>query len=164
MIPKWKEDAQKNNLLSDKLINWFDFIEDSLEKTALELNEIMTTGKESGKRLVAALVLSVKHKISPNDVFYAHIFLFNYVSQLIWGTAIEVFLENIVSHIWTSIANSQLFALLSPKITAAQILGACSDSSGGFRKVAKILLAARNSVSLRIPEKVITLLIRFAAS
>jgi hypothetical protein len=80
-----------------------------------------------------------------------------------WDRKIEDYLEEIIKNCWWVIVERKTFLLISPGHNNSAILNTCNDSSRGLRKAARILLAAKNAVSINIPNELIDLLKKHAA-
>jgi hypothetical protein len=88
----------------------------------------------------------------------------NVLQNIEWGRFVEKDLENIVTSHWRSVVENQGFALRLPNVTGPQIAAACDDqSSSGYPKTAKVVLAAVEAVGVRLPSDAQSMLEQIAA-
>ncbi len=161
-IEQWKTDAKRIGFVNENLENWFDCVCQITSKSISELDAVMQNDKdESGIRSVAALLLSTQESIAPNQRFYANVLLIHRLSCLPLYEVEDV-IEMMVAKNWRKIATEQRFAILSPNVNAPAILSACDDSSHGFKKAARILLAAKDSVRIPMHEEILQQLKKLA--
>jgi hypothetical protein len=122
----------------------------------------MRNSVDTDKRILAALFMTTADVVNPDDRFYADVILVDIASAAIWRVDIEDAIGDVVSKGWARTAAEQSFALQAPKIYAPAILTACHDSVRGLKKAARILLAAKNAIQLRISERMLTRLTHLA--
>lgn len=169
-IEPWKTDAKRIGFSDENLENWFDCVSKSASKSTSkstsELVAVMQNDKdESGIRSVAALLLSTQDSIAPNQCFYANVLLVYRLSYLPLPLyEVEDVIEMMIAKNWRKIVTEQRFAILSPKINAPAIVSACDDSSYGFKKAARILLAAKDAVRIPVQEEILQQLKKLAQS
>lgn len=147
-LNEWRHDAEKWGLLNGPLGEWFDFIEKHLGAESFELAKILKDGSAAIEaRLVAALLLSVNDSVSVEDRFYANVVLVTTNVYESWHNETEEIVASIVSTSWLEVTESQRSSLRAPSINAEPIISACKDGScRGFKKAARVLLAAKNAV------------------
>ncbi len=148
-VAKWKDHA--NRLQYSIFDDYFQFIQDAPKKSTQELIHLMKVGRTE-IRCIAALIISSRELIKPVYRLYAEFSLVHMMKIFPWIEAVEMDIEQIISRNWKRVITQQSFALLTPRTNIPIIAKACSDPSKGLKKSAKILLAARNAVSLLIPE------------
>jgi hypothetical protein len=151
---KWRKDAREFKCYNKKLEDWLNYAEQGTEKNLEELISALNDINDE-MRYLAALFISLRESIMPEDRFHANVLLVINPNLKDWHKAIENDIEQLLSKNWLNIAKNQKFALLIPNIYAPKIIDACNETSSGFKKAAKILLVARNAVRIRTPDKVI---------
>ena len=139
----WKDDLVGNGIDHPDFSRFFGLgqgsRETSQENTVLEID------------LVAILKIR-QGSLSPGELFKHCFYLLSALTHFEWGRFVESDWEDIVTSRWRSVVEDQRFALRVPNVTGPQIAAACDDqSSSGYRKAAKILLAAIEAVGARLP-------------
>jgi allophanate hydrolase subunit 2 len=103
--------------------------------------------------------------LSPVELFRHCFHLVNVLPNIEWGRFVEKDLESIVTSHWRSVVENQRFALRLPNVMGPQIAAACDDqSSSGYPKTAKVLLAAVEAVGVRLPAAARGMLEQIAAN
>lgn len=135
----------------DALMRYVDLADEVLSQQPREAVSTMMNEYESReKRLVAALRVAIEEEVTPNELFYAHATLAEEMFQSVWSVDVADYLAALVARQWLHITEFRL-ALRSPRLTVPAIQAACTVEAKGLRKVAHILLAAHNAVSVRLP-------------
>jgi hypothetical protein len=155
-LEKWKTDAERLGLLNTSLADWFAFIEESPQKSLAQLVAVMRNVEEGENRFVAALLITATEIVNPEDRFYADVLLVLAMHSDVWWRDIEHEIEGFITTGWSKTATEQSFALRSPRINSPAILAVCQDPSSGLIKVARILLKAKNAVSLSVSEEIVS--------
>lgn len=167
-IKQWKADTQRLGFSNEIIENWFSFFEQSLQKPTREWIHVLISAMkdeqtESNIKLLCCLLVSLQEEVKPEDCFFANVRIIEHPNPL-WGREIENEIELIISRSWKKIAAEQRFAILSPNINTPAILNACDDSSHGFKKAARILLAAKDAVRILVHEQILQQLRKLAQS
>jgi hypothetical protein len=157
-VERWNSEASR--LRADEMIlkTWFDFVGQVAHQHYAELVAVIRHAKDRTTRMLAALFVSAAELVDPEDRFYANVLLVITVHDNLWRKDIEEAIATLVSQGWLRVALDQRFALRVPAVTAPAIRAACDGTAHGLRKVANILLAARNAVRLSVPEQVLQML------
>jgi hypothetical protein len=155
-INRWREDAERHGVYTEALRAWLDFLEKS---TGMEQSEIISVMKDQDQRtevrLLAALLLSRDESIDPENLFYANVVLITTPNAFgLWGEDVESYVAEMISENWRRVVEHQRFALRSPNLTVPEILRACTEG-GGFKKAARILLAARGAVQTPLADSLL---------
>ena len=152
LLRKWRNDAKDFGIYNERLDELFLFLENLENMSSIELKKILLSNSQSwDKRFFAALLISESTVVPANERFYADLFLFAVLEQIDWKKEVEKDFESIVIKGWSYIASKQKFYLINPSLNAPEILNSCNDPSQGLKKVAKILLAAKNTVEVPVP-------------
>ena len=129
---------------------------------ALDLTDTMLSGNQNSaltvltkqdvkyeERLVAALNIVDCVKTSPERLFRAHTFIATALIDQIWVDTVVTDLAKLMSIQWLEKLKSPA-VLQTPRITGPQIEEACKSGETGKKKIGKILLAAREAISLAV--------------
>lgn len=158
-VKQWRADAKSYNALDSLLETWFDFVEWGTKAGEDEILNIMKDPKQGSEaRPVAALIVSARDYLVPEDRFVANSIILNaaHVYSSLWGQEIESAIEELIVNGWLNTIKEQRFALSSPAVSVPAISKACQDASTkGLRKAFRVLLAAQDSVRNRLPEDLI---------
>ncbi len=151
-LARWKKEALKSELLDQSMIAWLDFAQElECADTGKLIGVLRDTAARPENRVLAAVIASARTDIDPESRFYANVLII--ITDLIksWRDATEVTIADLVVNGWTKAAENERFALKSPTLNAPTILAACADRTAtGLAKAARVLLAARNAIELRI--------------
>lgn len=101
--------------------------------------------------------------VDPSILFWAHINMFTSFSRAIAKKQIFRHLAPIIERQWL-LTIEQPALLMSPRITIPPIQSACISKSIGLAKYAEILLQARHSVNVRLPDVIVSDLKKWAKS
>src|SRR5207244_3267032 len=131
---------------------WVAFVRTCIHGPTSQIVEAMKSGHETWTmRFTAAAVLSRKPD-DPETCFYAHMTILDSLWKSEWRNLVEPDFERVVVESWSRITNEMRFALRNPSTTVPAIQGAINDPlTSGCRKVARIIDAARDAVSTRLP-------------
>jgi tetratricopeptide (TPR) repeat protein len=143
--------------VADELFGQWSRLADPGLATESEAFSVLTDSGEFVLRLAAAVRIAACSR-DPDRCFYAHVTLFTSIFELPragWIGDLELHLETVVVRGWTRLVAENRFALRSPAATAPSIQTACEDAVSGMVKAARVLLAARNAVGVRIPDSVL---------
>ena len=141
--------------IKDNMIIALDLIESMLFGDKNDALTVMRTPEvRDGKRLAAALSIVHNIETSPEDLFYAHIFITSAFIDQIWEDAIATDLSELLSVQWLEKIKSGAMSQMS-KITVRRIEQACNNCEIGKKKIGQILLAAYPVVSLRVPSEIL---------
>src|SRR5581483_159861 len=151
-IDQWKRGASTHKELRDSLTSWLDFIQQSIGADRRELVRVLRDGTAASEfRMVAALLLSADDLLDVENRFYANALLITPDFHKPWQVETEKVIASLIIGRWLQIAEGERFSLLSPSVTAPQILSACRDETcDGLRKTARVLLAVRAAVHTNI--------------
>ena len=130
--------------------------------SALNLVESMLSGNQNSaltvlteqdvkyeERLVAALKIVDCIKTSPERLFRAHTFIATALIDHTWVDSVVTDLAKLMSIQWLEKLKSPA-VLQTPRITVPRIEEACKSGETGKKKIGKILLAAREAISLDV--------------
>ncbi len=163
-ISQWKRCVDKSAQLKGVVGEWLDYVQEHIDDDSHNLIAILTDHTvDDDRRWLAALLLATVDDLDPETLFCAHVLLVqsNYGSQ--WQDVYADSLASMISREWEKIAEQQSHTLLSPRLNCPAILSTCRDTSrNGMRKVAAILLSAKNAVQTKIPETILDKLRRLA--
>lgn len=124
---------------------------DILAKTSREAEVIMQdTSLSTEERILAALHVCRLEESSPSEMFCAQVLLTVFFSRPTWKNETAKALAEMVSRQWWAMSENRAL-LRTPRFTVPEIKQACKDECTGFKKVAKILLAASNAVRITLP-------------
>jgi hypothetical protein len=163
-VSVWHEELEEHRDYLERVDDLLSLMKDGEKMTLSELVMIVGNGDAaSEKRVVAAALVSTQEGLDPGDRLYANIVLFNFVFSSIWRDSLKEELATTISHGWLTTVKNQSFALASPLSTGPTIVQACTGPDRGIKKAAKILLAARGAVRLRLPDYTFDQLLKAAA-
>ena len=141
--------------IKDNMVIALNLIESTLFGDKNDALTVMRTPEvRDGKRLAAALSIVHNIETSPEDLFYAHIFITSAFIDQIWEDAIATDLSELLSVQWLEKIKSGAMSQMS-KITVRRIEQACNNCEIGKKKIGQILLAAYPVVSLRVPSEIL---------
>jgi hypothetical protein len=151
-LARWKKEIAKSELLDQSMVAWLDFaLELECADTATLIRDVRDTTARPENRVLAAVVASARMDIDPEDRFYANALVTITELNGSWLEATEATIADLVVTGWTKVAENERFALKSPALNAPAIIAAGADESAtGLAKAARVLLAARNAIELRI--------------
>jgi len=163
-LSRWSEDAQRSGLLDDRLKGWFDCVSQLVDASEYELVRTMKDIRASTDcRSVAALLLSADESLDPENRFYADVGLLVPPDLYgLWREDVEKDIASLVSNGWSTAIVASRFALRSPNLTVPAITNACGDKAKGLKKAARVILAARMAVSVRIDNTILSRLKQLA--
>jgi len=152
LFDTWRKNAEGLSMQAD-INNWIVLAKSILMLDIQTSTQIMKDKKEnSKKRLLAILNVSLAKSITPNDLFHAHALL---VHEVIQNTSIQNIADYLVAMLtrqWLHKIQSPAL-LITPKLTVPDIKAACQSEINSLPKVAKIILAVSNAVSVQLPKK-----------
>jgi hypothetical protein len=156
-LSKWAEDAQRYGLSDDRLKVWFDCVSQLVNASESDLVRAMKDTQASMDcRSVAALLLSADESLDPENRFYADVGLIAPPDLYgLWREDVEKNIASLVSRGWSRAIVVSRFALRSPNLTVPAIANACGDAAKGLKKAARVILAARMAVSVRIDDTIL---------
>ncbi len=137
--------------IQENMFSALDLIELMLsgdQKNALEV--MRTQGAKYEKRLAATLRILDSNKTSPESLFHAHMLITTAFIGQLWEGYILQDLAEFLSAQWLEKIESPAM-LKMPRITVPKIEQASKSSETGKKKIGKILLAAQQAVSIRVP-------------
>jgi hypothetical protein len=165
-LARWKKEVVNSELLDQSMVGWLDFALDlECADTATLIRVVRNTAARPENRVLAAVVASSRTDIDPENRFYANALLTITDLNRTWQEATEATIAKLVVNGWMKVAKNERFALKSPTLNAPTILAACDDQTAtGLAKAARVLLAARNAIQLRIGSSELEALRRLADS
>jgi hypothetical protein len=151
-LARWKKEVAKSELLDQSMAAWLDFaLELECADTATLIRVVRDTTARPENRVLAAVVASARMDIDPENRFYANALVTITELNRSWLEATEATVADLIVTGWTKVAENERFALKSPALNAPAIIAAGADESAtGLAKAARVLLAARNAIELRI--------------
>ncbi|MEK6407735.1 MAG: hypothetical protein AABN34_12285 [Acidobacteriota bacterium] len=157
LLTVWRSDLKRDGFLDEDIEAWLTFIERSEKMAPYDLVKVFKSRSATAEdRLSAALLLSRTDDLKPEDGFYADVLLVTTNYHVLWREETGPVIESLVTTRWSSVAREQPFALRSPGLNVTAILERCNDpSSAGLQKAARILLAARSTVGIGVPDGVL---------
>ena len=139
--------------IKENMFSALDLIESVLSGTQNNaLAVIASQDTKHEKRLTAALKIVHNNETGPENLFNAHAYIALSLIGNTWEDPIVTQLAEIFSAQWLEKIKSPAM-LQTPKITVPEIERACKGSEIGKTIVGKILLAAQQSVSIKVPSK-----------
>lgn len=150
-LANWRSDSEIGGLLDTALTTWLDFVYENLDKDEAELIAAMRDPRTPSLcRFVAALFLLCEGTVDPGARLQAGVWLIsNPQIYGFWQEDVEQDIGRLISVGWLEQLKKR-YALLSPNLTVPEIAKACADNSSGFKKGARVLLAARAAVKTRV--------------
>jgi hypothetical protein len=152
-IERWKEDAKTNGILEEHLAQYFTFLQEALKSDEHYLRAALDDlGKSSDEKLAASLLLSNRGALAPEDRFVANLFLVTSGNAYaMWREETENIVAELLGRTWMAVVKEQRSSLLAPLTNVTRIVSAIEDSSSsGIAKAARILLAVRQAVKVRL--------------
>ena len=141
--------------IQENMFSALDLIELMLsgdQKNALEV--MRTQGAKYENRLAATLRILDSNKTSPENLFHAHMLITTaFIGHLCEGYILQDLAE-FLSAQWLEKTRAP-GVLRTPRITVPEIERACKGSETGKKKIGKILLAAQQAVSIRVPTEIL---------
>lgn len=150
---KWNDDCIKIGLLDKQIDDLLKKHENLCLKPSNELLPMINNGDiHENTRFVASLSIAIRDDCKPETIFLSHIFLLMFLLPRVWCNhrIIDNDLEHIIKNSWKKIIKERRFSLITPNVTVPLIEEALSSSKEGFNKIALILLAAVQSINIRI--------------
>ena len=150
MLVIWRSKSSELPI-KENLIVALDLIESMLSKDLSNALTIMHSPNSRHENRLAA-TLKIVHSIqtSPDNLFYAHVLITTALIGNLWEDFVVLDLAELLSAQW--LAKIKFPAMLkTPMITVPLIEQACKGSDTGKKKIGKILLAAHQAISLRVP-------------
>ena len=130
-----------------------DLVESMLLRDEREVSTVMKAQESKEKRLVAALKTIHNIDADPTDLFYAHTLVTTVVvdNDKLWGWEEHIMLDlaELFSRQWLEKIKFQAL-LKTPRTTVPEIEQACNSGEAGKKKIARILLAASQAVSVKV--------------
>jgi len=157
-LSKWAEDAKRHGLLDDRLKVWLGCVSQLVTASESDLVAAMKDTQASMDcRSVAALLLSADESLDPENRLYADVGLLAPPDLFgLWQEDVERNIASLVSNGWSRAIVAYRFALRSPNLTGPAITNACGDEAKGLKKAARVILAARMAVSVRIDNTILS--------
>jgi tetratricopeptide (TPR) repeat protein len=155
-VHKWMSDGERHGL-TNNVAGYLAFVERVVGANEGDLLSIFKDqNSRLETRLVSDLLLSTSRNLDPATRFVANVLIVTSESSYqLWREELEPIIENLVVDGWEITVEQQRFALLTPRTSVPQILGACRDVGvAGLQKAAQILLAVQNAVSVNLPAEV----------
>jgi len=117
---------------------------------------------DEDRRMLAAVRVGTARDVSIEQQFYAHVLLFAHFESKSWRKEVAPHLAILVSREWEARA-LQPATLCAPRLTVPAIQAECRSTTEGMVRVARVLLAARRAVRVRMPDQLAQQLQRCAA-
>jgi hypothetical protein len=158
VIKEWGDSARRLKLASPTLENWLEGLEAWSQADESELALAMkNTEEKTETRILASLLLTAGEDTNPENLFYANVALLTTPNIFgVWSNDIEMFLAKLICEGWLRAVKDQRFALRSPNLTVPAIVGACDSDAEGFRKAAKVVVAARSAIQTKLDDSLLT--------
>ena len=136
-----------------------DLIESMLLRDKRKVSTVMKAQKsKEEERLVAALKIIHNIDTDPIDLFYAHTLVATVIidNDKLWGWEEHIMLDlaDLFSRQWLEKIKFQAL-LKTPRTTVPEIEQACNSNEAGKKKIAQILLAASQAVSVKVPSYIL---------
>jgi hypothetical protein len=160
LVADWRTDAIEQGIMTEALHSWLTVIEKSDHASQFDLvSALKSTELANEIRVVAALILSSRNDLNPEDRFYANVVLATTNLYDNWLGESEQTIGDMVANAWLLICENERFSLRSPNTTADLITSACRDNSCfGLKKASRVLLAARPAVRTSVADDILTTL------
>lgn len=150
-ITVWENECKSKKLLNTQANEFFIKLPKIYQQDTNDLLKVMRNANASDiDRIIACLKITKENKISPDKIYYAHIFILMYFSKLEWKFLIEEVFEKIVVETWENIIKNQKFSLINPVLSIPLVEKAINSTDVGLKKVASILLNAYNMVNIKL--------------
>jgi len=148
-LTRWKYDCKKLNLLNNEITDLLNKLTDYYHLDKNKLVQIMKDNTApNNDRLIASLMIVKEGNPDPENIYYAHVNLLMFFSNIEYNKFIEHDFADIVIKTWEGIIKNKKFALLTPLITVPEIEKAIRRPEHGMKKVALILLEALKAVNI----------------
>lgn len=149
IIAIWRKNSSeppvKNNVLSA-----LNLVESMLSRNQNSaLTALTKQDVKYEERLAAALKIVDCGKTSPEGLFRAHTLIATALIDRTWVDSVVTNLAELLSKQWLEKIKFRSM-LITPMITVPEIEKACNSSEPGKKKIGKILLAAREAISLEV--------------
>lgn len=143
-------------------MDWISLSEDMLSREIHDALAIMSRKEESSeRRLLSALRVVIENDVTPDDLFRAHTLLAYDLLQGPWAKNVSDYLAVLLTRQWLD--KAQFHATIRmPRITVPALEAVCKSEERGARKVARVLLAAHNAVSVRLAPEMMAYLVKEA--
>lgn len=149
IIAIWRKNSSeppvKNNVLSA-----LNLVESMLSRNQNSaLTALTKQDVKYEERLAAALKIVDCGKTSPEGLFRAHTLIATALVDRTWVDSVVTNLAELLSKQWLEKIKFRSM-LITPMITVPEIEKVCNSSEAGKKKIGKILLAAREAISLEV--------------
>lgn len=148
----WRVAAGHHGFMDEPLADLLEFVEMSFNMDEDGLIKVLKNVTASwSARLAASVLLSASKCLHPDDRFLANVFLVQAANSFgPWRDEAEGGVEHLVTSGWIIARERQGAILLSP----GSISKACSDDScHGLKKAARVVVAAKSAVRVRIADE-----------
>lgn len=152
----WKENIRKLNLNYERLNLWLGNVDQF--RSSPNWGNFSTTQDEttdSFVKLLTALSLSTQSELDPAERIFVNFSLFDYLLSQAWTEEVKIGLERIISQSWINVIENQKFLLNSLNVNIPLIQDAINNPDQGLKKIANILLCAKNAVDIYLPDSVL---------
>lgn len=161
LLNNWRE-CVKGTLYETEVTEWAGHAESIfLLKISEAVGIMKNTSEDDDNRILTALRLGIDETTNPEDLFYSHVILTEYILSNQVGMNLSHPLASIFSKQW--ILRTQNPALLrTPKLTVPAIMDTCQGNLNSRGKAAQILLAVNDAVSTTLPPEILDRLRKLA--
>ncbi len=155
LLEEWEQASGALMSLWPDLPAMLSLIRESREWSAVEAKRILHVyDQDRDRRMLATLVVGTSSGSDADALFYAHVLLFDALSQGLIKEEIAGCLADTLERQWRRLAGSPAL-LRTPRLSVPAILEACDSSAKGHRKTARILIAAELAVKMNPPKEMI---------
>jgi hypothetical protein len=149
VLGAWRASVVTNPFSKD-WNDWFDEIERLLAAPPSTAMKLVWLGLGTMESIVLGVLnILFAQSCSPEDLFAAHARLLRVESASPWFREIGEAVCGLVERAWMRTIESPAL-LRQPRFSIPEIREACSAAGSGVQKAARILLAARNAVTIRL--------------
>lgn len=149
VLGAWKHVAS-DRPRTDPILAWLDEANEVLSlETQAAYGLLVDQEQPTPRRLLAALRIAPDQHCTPEATYGANITLFDWLQHHPFSEELLGSLGILVSTAWRRHAKSPAL-LLSPRLTVPEIELECASDNPPPKKIARILLAARHAVTVRL--------------
>jgi len=133
---------------------WFDEIENALAAPTSTAVAMFWSGQGTIESMILGILnILLARSCSPEDLFAAQARLLRVRNASPWFKDIGEVICRIIERAWERTFESPSL-LRTPRFSVPRIRAACSGAGVGLQKVARILLAARDAVFVKLPPEI----------
>lgn len=156
VVKPWRQ-SSKGLAIEREIINWIDLVEQIFSLNGDDAASVMRSGSRSfDERTLAALRVASNDEADVESLFYAHVTITAAISEMPVRTIAAAHLTPMVSQQWSSKIAPR--GVLESTRSASAIATACNAHLPALQKLARIVLAAHGSITIRLPDSLLGIL------